>query len=370
MKLIVVSAAPVIIHNNIKSAYEPYVKEMNIWFKYFDNVVMLCPTDYNRPLLKNRFKDQDIHIISLKSLYFGSLINGFISLVNIPLIIFKLYKAMQQADHIHLRCPGNIALLGCIVQLFFPHKQKTAKYAGNWDPNARQPWSYNLQKWILNNPLLTKNMRVLVYGEWPNQSINIKSFFTASYSKIKKVDVPLRKYDLPFRFLFVGTLSQGKRPLYALELVNALIQAGLPSELYFYGDGEKKQELKNYIHEHNLNKVTFVLGNKTAEEVEEAYKKSHFLILPSQSEGWPKVIAEAMWWGVVPIATPVSCVSWMLGRGARGLLLTGNLMKDVDFLLKEMSNKNALRTKSNKAQLWSRQYTLEDFDNEIAKLLT
>ena len=46
-----------------------------------------------------------------------------------------MYKAMKWADHIHLRCPGNIGLLGCIVQIAFPKKVKTVKYAGNWIQN-------------------------------------------------------------------------------------------------------------------------------------------------------------------------------------------------------------------------------------------
>ena len=41
---------------------------------------------------------------------------------------------MQDADHIHLRCPGNIGLLGCFSSNFISKKIKTAKYAGNWDP--------------------------------------------------------------------------------------------------------------------------------------------------------------------------------------------------------------------------------------------
>ena len=70
-----------------------------------------------------------------------------------------------------------MGLIGAIVNILFPNKQKTAKYAGNWDPKSKQPWSYRLQKWILSNTFLTKNMQVLVYGEWPNQTKNIKPFF-------------------------------------------------------------------------------------------------------------------------------------------------------------------------------------------------
>ena len=56
-----------------------------------------------------------------------------------------LYKSIKKSDVIHLRCPGNIGLLACFIQILFPKKNKTAKYAGNWDPKAKQPLSYKLQ---------------------------------------------------------------------------------------------------------------------------------------------------------------------------------------------------------------------------------
>ncbi len=91
---------------------------------------------------------------------------------------------MKQVNHIHLRCPGNVGLLGCIVQVFFPSKIKTAKYAGNWDPKSKQPIAYKLQKWILSNTLLSKKIKVLVYGEWLKQTKNIKTIFRNFYFAI------------------------------------------------------------------------------------------------------------------------------------------------------------------------------------------
>ena len=59
----------------------------------------------------------------------------------------------------------------------------------------------------------------------------------------------------------------------------------------------------------------------------------------------------------------------MIGNGNRGILLKGRLKKDIKKIEKELQNKNALRTKSNKAQLWARNYTVERFESEITKLL-
>lgn len=231
----------------------------------------------------------------------------------------KFFKAFVWAEHLHLRCPGNFGLIGSVIQIFFPSKPKSVKYAGNWEPSAKKPWTYKLQSWILSNSFLTRNMTVLVYGDWPDQTKNILPFFTASFSD-KEIEKIEKKFSAPYKFLFVGNLVPGKQPLFALHLVQALKEKNIEAELHVYGEGEmmhamkQKAENKAYIHLH---------GNQPLDILKQAYKKSHFLVLPSKSEGWPKVVAEAMFFGCIPIATAVSCVPWMLGGGSRGILIPG-----------------------------------------------
>lgn len=356
--------------NGILYSYGPYVREMNLWFKDVEEVCVVSSFSLKNPgSIDLPYKATRLQLIKVPSFDITSLAQAGRALLVLPVIIKKIYQAMSGADHIHLRCPGNIGLLGAIVQVFFPKKKKTAKYAGNWDPKAKQPWSYKLQKWILSNTLLTRNMQVLVYGDWSDQSKNIKPFFTATYTEADKTVLPQRKYDLPLRFLFVGGLVPGKRPLYALALVNELISKGFPSELHFYGDGPQKELLLEFITEHHLEKSVFLHGNQSAAAVAEAYTKSHFLILPSKSEGWPKAIAEAMWWGVIPIATPISCVPWMLDHGNRGILIKAKLESDAAQLEAFLKDKTGLKDMAQKASAWSRDYTLDLFEAELKKLL-
>jgi len=101
-------------------------------------------TSYEKKLLKAPFDRKDIDVISIPAISFGTITAIFKSIIAIPIIVFRLFKAMQQADHIHLRCPATIALIASVVQLFFPSKKKTVKYAGNWSPKAKQPISYKL----------------------------------------------------------------------------------------------------------------------------------------------------------------------------------------------------------------------------------
>ena len=365
MKFLIITHVAHIASDNHYFAYSPYVREMNVWLRHVDEVIIVAPleSNYEPTAIDLKYEHQKIHFQSVATFDIKSVVS-VLKTVLLPKIVVTLFRAMQQADHIHLRCPGNMGLLGALVQIVFPKKKKTAKYAGNWDPKAKQPFTYKLQRWIISNTFLTQNMQVLVYGEWENQTKNIKPFFTATYTEAEKhqfstlqkpykstksfdsaqldnddklmslraksrttensfVSSSLEKDDdsLSLRaksrtnkiekgsyrlsetqisFLFVGTLSIGKQPLYAIQLVEKLYKNGKKVTLELYGEGVLRKELEVYILQNSLEKIVTLKGNQSKESLITAYQNSHFLLLPSKSEGWPKVVAEAMFWGCVP----------------------------------------------------------------------
>ena len=373
MKFCIITHVQHIKNKNHYYGYGPYIREMNIWLNHVDEVILVAPLieDELNPIYE-KYNHSNLHFYQVQEFTISSLSNIFKTLIRLPKVFFQVYKAMAQSDHIHLRCPGNIGLIGAIVQILFPNKQKTAKYAGNWDPKSKQPWSYRLQKWILSNTFLTKNMQVLVYGEWEGSSKNIKSFFTATYSEeeMERLGVvETRRLGEEIMFLFVGTLSKGKQPLYVIQLVEELYKRGKNVILELYGEGSLRKELELYITQNNLESIISLKGNHSRETVLKAYQSSHFLILPSKSEGWPKVVAEAMFWGCVPIASPVSCVSYMMGNGSRGVILQEELNQDVDQIEAVISKQEVYQKMASEGQTWSRQFTTDKFEAEIKKLL-
>lgn len=423
MKFAIITHVQHIKNDSQYFGYAPYIREMNIWLQHVDEVIVVAPL-VNKELnpIHEKYCHSKLRFLTVSEFNITSAANFFKALFKLPKVFSTVYLAMSQADHIHLRCPGNMGLIGALVQILFPNKQKTAKYAGNWDPKSQQPWSYRLQKWILSNTFLTRNMQVLVYGEWPNQTKNIKPFFTATYgvdeiqnsefriqnkwslpaqsrttendfdsaqsdradnhslslraesrttengldsARLDKIEIDLP----PTSFLFVGTLSKGKQPLYAIQLVEKLYQHGKKVRLNLYGDGILRPTLETYIKQNSLQDIVFLKGNQSKETVLKAYQTSHFLILPSKSEGWPKVVAESMFWGCVPIASPVSCVPFMMGNGSRGIILKEQLHNDVNQIRNVLNNQEVYKKMALDGQTWSRQFTTDKFETEIKKLL-
>ena len=371
MNFVIITHVPHIVEQNHYFAYAPYVREMNIWIKKVDKVVVVAPESKSKmTAIDIHYQHENMEFVKVEGFDVLDLKAILKTFFRIPKICWNIYSAMKKADHIHLRCPGNMGLLASFIQILFPKKTKTAKYAGNWNSKSKQPLSYKLQKWILSNTFLTRNMQVLVYGQWEGSSKNIKPFFTATYHQVDKLPVVPRDLKQKIRFVFVGTLVSGKNPLYAIQLVKKLFGKGHHVVLEFYGEGTERNKLEQYIVQNNLEDIISLKGNQTKEVVKKAYEQSHFVILPSESEGWPKAVAEGMFWGCVPVATPVSCVPFMLDYGNRGILLEMDLEKDTNQLEALLQNETDYQTKSQKAGDWSRKYTLDVFEEEIEKLLT
>ena len=365
-----------VIHKSLDGkiyGYAPYIREMNLWIPSFSKVILIAPTlEGAKPNpIEIPYEHPNIELVAVQEIDLTRGVTAAKSFWALPGIVFKLAKAMKEADHIHLRCPGNMGLLGCLVQILFPAKKKTAKYAGNWDPESEQPFTYKLQQKILNNPLLTKNMKALVYGNWPGTSDNILPFFTASYSE-SEIEEKVKSFPEPgepLRLIFVGGLVSGKNPLVALESLKLLVAHGFDAHLDMCGSGAQEGILREYIKENLLDPYVILHGNVNASALKKYYQDAHFLIFLSDSEGWPKVVAEAMFFGCLPITTSVSCVPDMLGFGQRGDLIQKEPQLVLSVIEYYTGNPHAYQDKSDRAREWSHHYTLELFESEILKLV-
>jgi len=350
--------------------YGPYIKEMNLWLKDVQKVRIVAPMRIGKPdQIDLPYNHQEVYFDKVPAFSLVSAMSKIMTLIFLPYIVIRIFIAMIWADHIHLRCPGNMGLLGAVIQVFFPWKSKTVKYAGNWDPESSQPLTYRIQKWIISNPVLSKNIQVLVYGEWPNQSKNIVEFFTASYHESEKEDISPRNLEQEIKLVFVGALSPGKRPMIAVQALHGLVKNNLNARLDLMGEGVEREVIESYIEKNKLSKYITLHGNQNADFVKDKFKSAHFLILMSKSEGWPKVVAEAMFWGCVPITSNVSCVNYMIGEGRRGSLVEAKHSSVSDRIQEYIKFPSTYEKASLQAVNWSRQFTLESFEISISNIL-
>lgn len=374
MRFLILTQVKHVFHDGKYYAYGPYVQEMNIWLKRVGQPVVIAPVQSQGTVpsaIDLAYEHSNITFQPIPEFHASRLSDIFHTIGAFFLIFRKAMGNMRQADHIHLRCPGNVGLIGCLAQVFFPSKKKTAKYAGNWDWNSQQPFSYRLQQRILRSTRLTKNMTALVYGQWPDFTKNTKAFFTATYSVNEIGSYVKKSPDDQINLCFAGTLTENKRPDLALEICASLISRGQKVHMTFCGDGKLADALKAKAKELSIGKAVTFLGKVNKERVKAVFQQSHFLIFLSRSEGWPKAVAEAMFWGCIPLTTRVSCVPQMLTEGGeRGFLVEpGQVEKVASLIARNVNEPGAFTAMSQRAAKWSRHYTLDLFEEEVVKLL-
>lgn len=224
----------------------------------------------------------------------------------------------------------------------------------------------------LNNdlvPRLTK--RVLVSNglmRWINPL-----YAEAGYEKYKKriltiehtVNVPsepIAKNNSKLEVLFVGRDAVEKRLELIEQIATECLKEDLPVHFSIIGP-DKKTDTEN---------LSWIgpLTDRTA--IEEFYTASDVLLLTSSSEGFPKVIAEAMAFGCIPIATKVGGIPEHITEEMNGILTdpadcVNESVQWLKELLKAPEKKDQL---SQNAYLYAKEhFGFEDFQRKWQELI-
>ncbi|MFH1502349.1 MAG: glycosyltransferase [Candidatus Eisenbacteria bacterium] len=124
------------------------------------------------------------------------------------------------------------------------------------------------------------------------------------------------------RLLFVGRLTRAKGVSYLMEALASLRAEGRSVTLDVVGDGETRAELERQTADLGLTSSVTMHGYKTlGDELIAHYRSADVFVLPSVSEGTPKVVLEAMSNAVPVVATNVGGLPTIVEPEETGLLV-------------------------------------------------
>ena len=125
------------------------------------------------------------------------------------------------------------------------------------------------------------------------------------------------------------------------HLLRALIDPALkksPFHVFLAGDGSNRSELTRMAHEFGLEERIHFLGAR--QDIAELMASCDALVIPSESEGLPFVLLEAMATGIPVVATAVGRIPAILGGNKRGTLVPSRRPEALaDALRQIMDNK-------------------------------
>ncbi|RAR46614.1 glycosyltransferase [Flavobacterium lacus] len=367
-KLVIISHTRHYFSNGKIVGWGATVNEVNFIADYWDEVVHIA-CFYKSPAANSSlpYLKENIKYVPIPAYGGKKIIDKLLIFVKIPIIIFTILKNLPNATEVQLRVPTSMGLF--LLPLFsylIPRRFLFwVKYAGDWG-QLNPPLSNRIQRyWLKRN---WSKCTVTINGFWKNQPSHCKSFENPCLMdddiEQGKSIADQKIFVKPYNFCFVGRLDEVKG---VSRIINSLRNLPIEdiNEIHIIGEGNN---LQKYIKESDFlkNKI-FFHGAQNKQFVHEQMKKSHFFLLPSYAEGFPKVVAEAACYGVIPIVSDVGSIShyindengflWMVsktGPGYETVLI--NAMK---------SDQNTLQKKSMEIVKLAKLFT---FGNYVKKL--
>jgi glycosyltransferase involved in cell wall biosynthesis len=368
MKLVIVSATPMygIKTDEPLEVYEPTLREIESIKDLFEEVNWLGYYKGNNPGNARRAGTKNIHLAALPRAEGGdSLLAKFKILPVLPLLVYKVFRVIQRHDVVHSRGPSVPAFVCIVLSFFFRKKKFWHKYAGNWmEPNP--PLMYKVQRWLL---MRASNTCVTINGNWPNQPAHIVSLENPSFTAHEREQAirasSQKQFEIPLTLCFAGLIDASKG-------VQALIRAfgymekpeRYIEKLILAGHGPGMDEVKKLTESISV-PVEFT-GYIQRQNLNEIYKKSHVLLLPSRTEGFPKVVAEAASFGCIPVVTDVSSIGQYVQDGVNGFLLNDAQPESIASVLEKLIHAENLSKLSEEAKAMSTLFTYERFQEAIA----
>lgn len=324
--LMVLSLAVHAIDNDGKPvAYEPYVREMNLWCELFENIEIytnILPFETVNHKYA-RFKYNNVKLINLYSYSIdGSLRSKLKFIILFPIVSVQLLLAIRKYDLIHIRNSALLsAVLGVFVRIF--KKPSITKWAGSYLPYEGEPIVAKIDRKVVD--IYSKTHRVLVYDKIRKKHfVNfIPALMYESEIEIaQKLALDKPKITDRLEIVAIGRLQYSKN----FELIPpalALFKKQNPKinwHFHLIGDGHLRNDIENLINEYHLNSYVTFYGAMPFNEAQQILAKSHLLIMPGVKEGWPKPIAEAWAHQVYPIAANRGNLPDILDVKEKGLL--------------------------------------------------
>ncbi len=347
-------------------AFEPVVREIENFEYLFSKITWIGfkqPEDSNKKNARATTSNK-LRMVMIPRTGGDTFFEKARTVILFPYIFIVVTYNIFRHKYIHTRNPSIPGFIAVLISIISFRKKFWHKWAGNWI-SFNHPISYRIQKYFVR---IARRATVSVNGVWGNEPPNIINLENPCYTEKELFENNkignLKNFASGLKICFVGNLT---RPKGILEFLESLKQPGrnIFEEIVIIGDGILRKEAEVIASAINT-RVTF-RGFLNRKELDKVYAEMHFICLPSSSEGFPKVIAEAMSFGCIPIVTDISCIGQYVKEELNGFLLSDNSENEIRKKLDQISGntKDQLSEISRKAIEVSKLFTYENYNNKI-----
>ena len=175
------------------------------------------------------------------------------------------------------------------------------------------------------------------------------------------------------RVVSVGRLSVEKNHKLLIDAFSRIARVHKEYTLEIYGDGPLREKPEKQIKELHLENRVFLMGRK--ENIQKHICDAEMFVLPSNSEGMPNALLEAMALGLACIATdcPIGGSAVIIDNKKNGLLIPVNdedaLVEAMERIMNDSVYRNLLRSEARKVvELFEEGKICEEWDEYLKKV--
>jgi glycosyltransferase involved in cell wall biosynthesis len=263
-----------VVNNIISNCSYPYKIQV---VAYSDECIQrekIKSVSSNSELIKFVYNGKDNAYHTAKRLYHSTAVNAY-TLVASDMLELQMVELLEL----------NIPVIYMVMGDFGHYYDTTIKY------------QFIIDKFIAISGEIYNNLIKLLPTE-RHQDIELIYFPTPRVQKIRE-----NNKNSSFSIIYVARLEDGKNPLILPEINSILISKGINVNWTIVGDGPLRASLEEKLS--GLNNFT-LLGFLNNDKLHQAYLKNQLFILPSESEGLPVSMIEAMKTGLVPVVSDIS----------------------------------------------------------------
>jgi glycosyltransferase involved in cell wall biosynthesis len=247
--------------------------------------------------------------------------------LNFPFWLVKncliIWREICIADAVHAPIPGDVGTIGMLSALLLK-KPLFVRHCGNWLVQrtvAEQFWKWTMEKFAGG-----RNVMLATGGNDAAPSLsnaNIKWIFATSMSRAEINNAAARQFpsDGKLKLIIACRQENRKGTKIVIESLPQILTKFPKATLDVVGGGALLETLKAQAKDLKLeDKITFH-GKVKHARVVELMKQAHVFCYPtSASEGFPKVVLEALAAGLPVITTRVSVLPQLINQDC-GILL-------------------------------------------------
>ena len=171
-------------------------------------------------------------------------------------------------------------------------------------------------------------------------------------------------------FVTVGRLHTRKGHHKLMEAHAKLLKDGFPHKVFVIGDGEEKENLENQAKKLGVENSFILLGSLL--NPYPYVKNADFYIMPSESEGWPLIIADTLILQKPIISTNVGGIPEMINHKKNGYLIEYEVNEIQNAMKEFLTNKNLVaeiqENLKNSEKQFDNQKIFDAVENIILKL--